>query len=114
MINTSLTMKIILRDLHWLPVRQLIDFKVKLITFKIINNSGSFFSYLCYGLGLMYIFQNSTLKLCLLWTSPRQWQRKTSERSSDFLKIFPVIGSSPRRVQRLRLLSMGKVLIQYP
>ena len=28
----------ILRDLHWLPVRQRIDFKIILITFKILNN----------------------------------------------------------------------------
>ena len=30
--------KFCLRDLHWLPVRQLIDFKIILITFKILNN----------------------------------------------------------------------------
>ena len=30
--------KPILRDLHWLPVRQRIEFKRILITFKILNN----------------------------------------------------------------------------
>ena len=30
--------KFCLWDLHWLPVKQLIDFKIILITFKILNN----------------------------------------------------------------------------
>ena len=49
----------ILRYLHWLPVRQLIDFQIILITFKILNDNGSFlsfFSYLCYGLGFHALF----------------------------------------------------------
>ena len=48
--------KFCLRDLHWLPVRQLIDFKIILITFKILNNMApSYLSFLilcCYTFAL--------------------------------------------------------------
>ena len=50
-----------LRDLHWLPVRQLIDFKIILITFKILNNMATSYlsSLICVATPSRYSLRSS-------------------------------------------------------
>ena len=63
---------------------------------------------------LMHIFQTSTPKLCLVWTSPRQWQRKDFQKEFRFSQDISSYWKLPSESSKPALPSMGKVLIQYP